>query len=165
MTALTRADAEREADRIRASIWGDAFPVDPVKIARRLGVDVVEADLGQNVAGALVKDIGQDPTILLSVVDSPNRKRFTCAHELGHFVARAEDPEEYDYVDLRDALSKTGTKPEEIFANSFAAALLMPETEVQRLEDKGLSAMQLALYFGVSQEAMHYRLKNLRQPA
>jgi Zn-dependent peptidase ImmA (M78 family) len=51
---------------------------------------------------------------------------------------------------------------DEIFANKFAAALLMPKEEVERLEHDGLSPALLALKFGVSEEAMNFRLDNLR---
>jgi Zn-dependent peptidase ImmA (M78 family) len=162
MTMLAARDAGKEAERIRISVWGDTFPVDPVLIARRLGVDVREAPLSSNVSGALVKRFGEDPTILLNAVDHPHRQRFTAAHELGHYVSHESDPDEYEYVDLRDTVfSAAGTKPEEVFANAFAANLLMPAEEVRRLQKEGYTLTQMALYFGVSQDAMHFRLKNL----
>ena len=94
--------------------------------------------------------------------DSPNRQRFTCAHELGHFVRRAANPDSYEWVDLRGPLAAAGQDPEEIYANSFAAALLMPEAEVRRLWKEGERELELAQYFDVSREAMQYRLMNLR---
>ena len=163
MPTIIGRDPAQEAERLRVFAWGDTFPVDPVAIARRLGVDVRQAPLSANVSGALVKKLGQDPTILLNAEDHPNRQRFTCAHELGHFVSRENAPDEYEYVDLRDTIfSAAGTKPDEVFANQFAASLLMPEREVGRLKKEGYSPTQMALYFGVSQDAMHFRLTNLK---
>jgi Zn-dependent peptidase ImmA (M78 family) len=162
----TTYDPAREAERILATVWGRRFPVDPVLIARRLGIDVREAPLSANVSGALVKKLGQDPRILLNASDHPNRQRFTCAHELGHFVSREEAPDEYEFVDLRDTVwSAAGSQPEEVFANQFAANLLMPEDEVRRLEEQGYTPTQMAVYFGVSQDSVHFRLKNLKIPA
>lgn len=159
---LATRDPAQEAERLRASAWGDKFPVDPVQIARRLGINVRQAPLSPDVSGALVKKLGQDPTILLNADDHPNRQRFTAAHELGHFVSRENEPDEYEYVDLRDTVfSSAGTNPDEIFANQFAANLLMPEREVSRLKDESYTPTQMALYFGVSQDAMAFRLKNL----
>lgn len=133
-----------------------------MQIARRLGIDVRQAQLSQDVSGALVKKMGQDPTLLLNARDHPNRQRFTAAHELGHFVSREDAPDEYEYVDLRDTVfSPSGTDPVEVFANQFAANLLMPETEIRRLTEEGYSPTQMALYFEVSQDAMGYRIKNL----
>lgn len=163
MSVSTR-DPAREAERIRNSFWTRGFPVDPVLIAQRLGVSVRQAKLSPGVSGALVKSPGEDPTILLNANDHPNRQRFTCAHELGHYISRENDPDAYEYVDLRDIFrSAAGTKPEEIFANTFAANLLMPEKEVRRLLSEKHSPTEMAAYFDVSQDSMHFRLKNLKR--
>ena len=77
---------EIEATRLRGDTWGEGrYPVDPVRIAHELGIDVRQSFLSPNVSGALIKEVGQDPVILLNANDSRNRQRFTCAHELGHF--------------------------------------------------------------------------------
>lgn len=156
-------DPAQAAEHIRLSTWGaDRFPVDPVQIARVLGIDVRRAALSREISGALVKKLGEDPTILLNANDHVNRQRFTCAHELGHFVTRESEPNEYEYVDLRDTMySASGTNEQEVFANRFAAHLLMPESEVRRLADEGYSATLMAKHFKVSQDAMSNHLKNL----
>lgn len=160
---MASRDPIQEAERIRQSLWSNVFPVDPVQIARRLGIDVREATLRDDISGALVKKLGEDPTILLNAKDHPNRQRFTTAHELGHFVTRELSTDTYEYVDLRDTMwSAAGMGPEEVFANQFAANLLMPESEVQRLRHEGLTPIQMAHYFRVSQDAMANRLKNVR---
>jgi Zn-dependent peptidase ImmA (M78 family) len=156
--------AAQDAENILATVWRKGIPVDPVRIARLLGIDVLDAQLARNVSGAIVKKPGRDPQILLNAKDSVNRKRFTCAHEIGHFVSHSDsqDSEDYEYTDLRGPLAASGQNPEEIYANNFAACLLMPETEVRRLSaDKRHDVLDLALRFGVSPEAMQYRLKNL----
>lgn len=131
-------------------------------IARRLGIDVYETKLPKNVSSALIKAYGEDPTIALSSRDSSNRKRFSCAHELGHFVSRIDAPEEYEYIDYRDQRSSTGQDQDEVYANSFAAALLMPEHEVRRLKEEGYSEVEMAWGFDVSLEALVNRLSFLR---
>ncbi len=158
---VAKAQAAKDADRILASVWGGWIPVDPVRIARGLGIRVVDAPLDNSVSGALVKEQGQDATILLNAGDSPNRKRFTCAHEIGHFVRRREQPDEYEYVDYRADLASTGSDAEEVYANQFAASLLMPESEVRAAHRAGLDDLDMAIRFGVSREAMQYRLRNL----
>jgi Zn-dependent peptidase ImmA (M78 family) len=161
--AITSRDPAKDAERIRTMVWTEGrFPVDPVQIARRLGIDVRQAYLSESVSGALVKNLGEDPAILLNASDHANRQRFTCAHELGHFVSRESDPDAYEYVDLRDTIwSAAGTNPDEVYANQFAANLLMPEKEVRKLHGKK-TVTEMALYFGVSQDSMHYRLTNLK---
>ena len=155
-------DAANAARHLLDETWGDRIPVDPVQIARRLGIDVVDARLGPDVSGALVKERDQDPSIFLNALDSKNRKRFSCAHELGHFVRRKNDPDRYEYVDFRGKLSRLGMDMEEIFANNFAAALLMPEERVRELHKQKLDEVAMAVRFDVSLEAMHNRLQNLK---
>ncbi len=76
----------------------------------------------------LVKRRGEDPEIYVHASDSLNRQRFTCAHELGHYVKRsAMGDEEWEYVEHRALLASQGTDPEEVYANKFAAGLLMSE--------------------------------------
>jgi Zn-dependent peptidase ImmA (M78 family) len=155
-------DAAKAAKRLRGEIWGDQLPVDPVRIARTLGIDVVDAHLGADVGGALVKERGQDPTIFLNALDSKNRRRFSCAHEVGHFVRRKDDPEEYEYVDFRGKLASMGYDPEEIFANNFAAELLMPDEDVREFHKEGLDEVAMSVRFDVSLDAIHNRLKSLK---
>jgi Zn-dependent peptidase ImmA (M78 family) len=73
----------------------------------------------------------------------------------------ANEPDAFDYVDYRSALSETDENTEEAFANSFAASLLMPEKEVKHLHRQKYTPTQMAAYFGVSQDAVYYRLKSL----
>lgn len=159
-----RKQAARDAESLLHSAWDDydgqrPIPVDPVRIAKRLGLDVIVSALPQNVYAALVKKQGQDPVIVLNESDAPNRQRFSAGHELGHYMRRSDD--EYSYVDHRDMLSAEGKSPDELYANSFAAALLMPEDEVKRRFRRDPNEVRLALAFDVSREAMHYRLQNL----
>jgi hypothetical protein len=51
--------------------------------------------------------------------------------------------------------------PQPIYANAFAAALLMPRSLVRALRKSGQSPAQLARFFRVSEQAMNYRLQNL----
>lgn len=138
-------------------------PVDPVFIAQQLGVKVFQSVLGPGVSGLLVKRAYQDPEIHLNADDSETRQRFTCAHELGHYIRRAstDDGEAWEWIDRRDHLASQGTDSGEIYANSFAANLLMPTGDVRRLA-KRMSAEALAVEFEVSLEAMNNRLDVLR---
>lgn len=155
--------AEKDALELLEEAWDGELPVDPVRIAKKLGIEVLGVSFKKDVSGALLKKAGEtDPSILLNVKDSRTRKRFSCAHELGHYILRLEEPTpRYEYVDYRDQSSSTGTIEEERYANSFAASLLMPEVAVRTLREDGLSSLRLAKKFGVSPEAMAIRLSNL----
>jgi len=154
-----------EASKIFETLWASqGFPVDPVSIAQKMGLQVLDTDLPASVSGALIKEAGKDPIIALHHTDHSNRKRFTCAHELGHYVSRIESNDEsveYEYVDLRGPSAANGTDPEEVFANKFAANLLMPEKIIRNLSKSGKSHFDIAMFFGVSTEALKHRLKGL----
>jgi Zn-dependent peptidase ImmA (M78 family) len=155
---------EIDASELLNAMWrGKNLPVDPVQIAWDLGLNVVETDLPENISGALIKDLDKDPVIFLSKADSNNRKRFTCAHEIGHYAYRlANNGSHYEFVDFRDGSSATGDNQEEVYANQFAANLLMPADEVAQLSNQGLPSFLIAQHFGVSDDAIRFRLKNLR---
>jgi Zn-dependent peptidase ImmA (M78 family) len=108
-----------------------------------------------------VKEPHEDPTILLNQRDSRIRRRFTCALERGHFVWQSAESNEYARVDLRGSRLSTGEDPEEIYANEFAACLLMPDEEVKMYFELGMDDLELALRFNVSREAMKFRLIDL----
>jgi Zn-dependent peptidase ImmA (M78 family) len=159
---------ERAAQELLETIWADdsgevPIPVNPVAIAERLGIKVFTAGLSDEVSGMLVKrGPDRDAEIYLNVRDSQNRQRFTCAHELGHYVRRSANGEDgaWEYIDRRGALASEGTDAEEVFANQFAASLLMPPSIVKELA-KDFSLPTLAAKFGVSTDAMSFRLQNL----
>jgi Zn-dependent peptidase ImmA (M78 family) len=103
----------------------------------------------------------------------PRRQRFTAAHELGHLLMHPGQPLLVDSsvrVNYRDKVSSQATDAEEVEANAFASALLMPEAlireQVQDLQRAGIRGRErlvseLAVRFDVSTEAMGYRLLNL----
>jgi hypothetical protein len=166
--------AEDDARAILKTAWdtrendGVALPVDPFAIAQALGLKAYSAPLDAGVSGMLIKRPGEDAEIYVHADDSSNRQRFTCAHEIGHYVKRsAAGDQAWQYVERRDLLSSEGTNAEEIYANQFAAALLMPREAVEEryreLANPSLTAAAaLAVEFGVSADAMQYRIKNLK---
>jgi Zn-dependent peptidase ImmA (M78 family) len=157
---------ETDAQTLLRAAWGQQgavpLPVDPFKIAQKLGIKAFSATLDEGVSGMLIKRSGEDAEIYVHARDSSNRQRFTCAHELGHYVKRSGAGDDaWEYVEHRNLLSSAGTDSEEIYANKFAAALLMPKDEVMSRFKQGGTAASLAAEFGVSADAMHFRLVNL----
>jgi len=157
-----RATAEDDADRILKNIWHEnTLPVNPVQIAKRLGIEVYEAQLPLDVSGMFMRDEEGNDKIYLDVDDNVNRRRFTCAHELGHYARLPKDSEPTVSIERRDTVATQGKDPEEIYANSFAAALLMPRFAIRELLKAGVGVAQIARSFNVSQQSLNYRIDNL----
>jgi len=176
--------AEIAATSLLKNLWtdkGKSLPVDPAVLASELGINVVEGQLPTDVSGALIKKEGEDPVVLLNQNDSVTRKRFTCAHEIGHYIERiffssADHRNAYEYVDFRTATVQEKKSESELFADDFAAELLMPRGEVnavlsaitddiQQIESNDNVSMAKVLpvaeRFGVSNSAAIYRIKYL----
>ncbi|WP_219827755.1 ImmA/IrrE family metallo-endopeptidase [Rathayibacter sp. AY1C5] len=156
-----KQEAKRLAEETLEANWSADFPVDPFAVAESLGIYVYSANIGSDVSGMLRKLPGQGPEIILDVSESLVRRRFSCAHEIGHFVRHAGSDDEIAFVDYRGASARAGVDQEEIFANNFAANLLMPEATVEALTNLDVSVVQMARIFEVSLDAMTFRLKNL----
>lgn len=155
--------SERDAVGLLRVAWAPDYPnlpapVDPIFIAQGLGLQIFIGILDEGVSGMLVKRPRVEAAIYLNKREAENRQRFTCAHELGHYVRRASrDDDAWEYVDRRGPSASHGTDPDEIYANGFAAALLMPREPVERLHTQGFSVAEMAYRLGVSVEAMNIR--------
>lgn len=140
-----------DAVRQRSKLLSGAVDLDA--LARFWGVDIHYKDLG-TVSGWF-RVIAGKPLILVNKDEYRLRQRFTIAHEFGHFFLkhgeRPRDTEEQ--LRLRD--------PVEMSANRFAAALLMPQTEVVKLFNARVPCDIMADYFQVTKQSMGYRLQNL----
>ena len=161
---------EKRAEQLLVKAGVNTTPVPVKQVAAQLGIKIELADLGEDCSAVLVRN-GDRAVIGVNEDHHPNRQRFSIAHEIAHFVLHEGDT----YIDkgyrvhFRDLESGSGTKLEEMEANAFAAALLMPAKRVrdafkqQPFELTGDDSLELlAKKFRVSTEAMTYRLMNLR---
>ncbi len=131
-------------------------------LARRLGIRVQTVALPPDESGNIAMPADGVAVISLNRWDSLNRQRFTCAHEIGHYLRREEGGHwGFSFTDYRDTLAGLGVDAEEVYANQFAAALLMPGHLVRQWFPKQ-NAEKLARRFGTSLQAMTLRLRNLR---
>jgi Zn-dependent peptidase ImmA (M78 family) len=165
---VARADvaARQLLDRVG---WTEP-PVDPARIAaEHLGLVIAEVAMSPDMSGMLVREPDR---VVIGVNDdhSPARQRFTVAHELGHLHLHRGRPTIIDSdvrMNFRDEVSSMATDREEIEANRFAAALLMPDHMVRSwVSRESFQTAQelverLAKSFGVSRPAMNFRLVNL----
>lgn len=159
---LIKDAAKQAAEEALDTYWrGRGCPVDPFEIAEAMGIRASLRFLDPDTSGMIISRLKTQPEIFVEATDTEPRQRFTCAHELGHFVERTRTAhnlrEGFAFVDKRT--SKTDAH--EFYANEFAANLLMPEAEVRRLEQSGSTLIRMAGHFQVSVPAMEVRLRRL----
>ncbi len=161
------------AQRLLAEANIDAAPIDVFALAKLADAEVVQHQFDNgDISGMLYRDDTRT-VIGINSTHSPTRQRFTVAHELGHLRLHPGRPLILDAparVNFRDPTASLATDREEIEANAFAAALLMPERLVLEAVSQLLTAAHhtpetltvlLAKKFEVSEAAMDYRLINL----
>ena len=141
---------------------GDEIPVPVESIAEDLlGLRIGEAD-ELDCSGLLIPAERRIWVSGSEARQAPGRRRFTVAHELGHWVCQVLEGR-WHPVYCRDVeAGANGYPPLEREANVFAAELLMPEPAVRAAFDADDSVERLAERFGVSPEAMRWRLFNLK---
>ncbi len=92
--------------------------------------------------------------ILVNAAEPEPRRRFTVAHELGHWICQClEGTAKPIYCRAEEIGVDPEAKALEREANIFAANLVMPENKVRTSDGKN--------HFGVSDEALAWRLYNL----
>lgn len=156
---LVYQQARQSAQELLDLAWDDRLPVRLTLLNDYLGAEKLEAALGP-LSGAVSKEAGRPPVILLNSNHSEQRRRFTWAHELGHIVERgtvAQD-EDYSFTDHR------GSKYDlhEFYADEFAGALLMPQEAISRMQSEGWTHHEMARAFDVSISALRKRLQRLQ---
>lgn len=139
-----------------------AAPVNVVRLAYDLGLVVYETgDWPDNVSGMIRKDrkLGGKSGYAVIVNDKhcEARRRFTIAHEIGHFVLHSDL--------IGDGIGDDGLyrshlrSARESEANRFAANLLMPAELIEKAAADGADTIaDLARVFQVSRSAMSIRL-------
>jgi Zn-dependent peptidase ImmA (M78 family) len=166
--------ARNEARRVLREFQVSKPPIRVEEIAEALGARIARHRFDGPESGFALRE-GGTWIIGVNIQTSHRRQRFTIAHELGHLLLHEGRPLTVDQavlrVDLRNHVSSMATDLQEIQANTFAATLLMPEeivfdhvtslvrSEIEITRDDLIS--RLARTFGVSIEAMGYRLINL----
>lgn len=156
--------AASHAQEVLRKYWDAGVPVDPFVIARNLNIDIAEdsALAWDGLSGKFWRDVYGDPFIRFNPSEPEVRRRFTVAHEIGHYIFGHGK----DGVELRDPtqnFSSDNYDPKEVACNRFAAELLMPAVAIKHyIMDLSVSGVEnLAAAFIVSEVAMKYRLANL----
>lgn len=166
--------AEKKAYQLLDRLNISTIPIPVEDIAKMLDIVIIREEFDDHLSGMLYRDnfhtiIGVNSNHL------EPRQRFTIAHEIGHFIMHEGEQVHIDEnfrVHFRDITSSLATNMNEIEANAFAAALLMPENHVREAfaqiadgiessNDDDQQIQLLAKQFNVSKQALLIRLGKL----
>jgi Zn-dependent peptidase ImmA (M78 family) len=150
-----------------------SLPIKVEDIAKSMGIKVLAYGFDDDISGVLVIN-DEGATIGYNQTESRVRKRFTIAHELGHYVLHRDQSDVFmdkQYKALFRSPGFTYTEQSQKLeqeANKFAACILMPEkllnNEIEKMEFDLHSEddiKHLAKIFDVSATSMSFRLSNL----
>lgn len=147
-----------------------ALPVNLNRVVECLGLSLNEKPLENEYSGFLAV---KEKTIVVNLRHPPVRRRFTIAHEIGHYQLHRRNEDIPVFIDRAVYHRKESVAGVdhlmEMQANTYAAGLLMPEALLDEyLEDhpaldleKPADIKTLAEEFEVSRPAMEFRLINL----
>ena len=137
-------------------------PVNIADIAKNYGLSIKEVTIEQPTVAGFIDP--QSKTIYVSSSDSPARKAFTVAHELGHWLLHGDklvsEPNKYAIL-YRQPLGESNKDPIEKQANCFAANLLVPKKFLDKYQkDPVYTPEIIADIFGVSKEVIGFRMQD-----
>lgn len=107
------------------------LPVNPFQVSEKLEITLVEKDL-DSFDGCIQSYQDNCLIMINSKISSPERKNFTCAHELGHYSydLKALNGKELmctqDNINFLNKRNTTTWNSRELRANLFASEILMP---------------------------------------
>ena len=133
-------------------------------LENNLRFKILHLPLENGLSGASIVDNALGVGILINLNDAPWRRNFDLAHELFHIIT-------WDVFSLKEIGDGTKkTRPEQ-YADIFASSLLLPEIHLMETlkeivlnsEIKKVDIIEIARDFGVSTEAILWRLVNLKK--
>jgi len=163
-------DIERIVNSIIEKSKISKVPVDIETICLNYDIQLEPIEAEDNLSGFFLINEGKKKIIGYNNKHSNNRVRFTIAHEFGHFQLHFREDQKIfiDSTFFRNEVSSLNTLKQEIEANAFAAALLIPihllEKEISKINlTKGIDDIlpKLSKNFKVSEDFMKFRLINL----
>lgn len=156
MPEITRNKINRNSVRkITSKLLEDCQIINtPVRLSavlKHIGLDAIKADPKMIDVTKISAFIDLDEKFIVYSDNDPTvRKRFSVAHEIGHYLL--------NHTTTNHALNLNSTDPTETEANIFAAELLMPYEWLKKDMSWNSTIPNLAQKYWVSQEAMGWRL-------
>lgn len=143
-------------------------PVDLKAIFSDLGIAFEEIWMDE-ASGSITRN-GDSFAVTVNALESENRRRFTAAHELAHYLLHRDLMGDGERMHRHVDKLYNGDKPSgdvifkrehEVQANRIAAQILMPKALIEKKFAETADAGALSTKFGVSKAAMEIRLKTL----
>ncbi len=112
------------------------LPINIEKIIENYGITLKKECIdNEEIAGA-IKITDDSAIIVINTYNNAEvRQTFTMAHEFGHFISYKVQGMIGEIIEFRDGTSSIGESSEEIFANRFAASILIPKSKLKELEE------------------------------
>ena len=162
----SKDDARRKAEEVRSWLRLGLGPVPDVdQAAELLGITVFRAGLGEDlrtgVSGGFLNHPGVGFAIVVNMMTTPGRQRFTIAHELAHALFHSRGA----------SVSTSRKNPLERFADTFASEFLMPAEGMRRFMEEydmdakigdPADAVRIQRYFNVSWAMTLVRLRQAK---
>ena len=173
MIERSKAIAQDAARGILIKTGSQSRPINVRKIIEDLGIIYLETDELEDHISGFIKRTNKDgqPIIVVNGKHPKERRRFTAAHELGHFLLHSMNDFFIDKNEEKILFRKKNHGPlidiKEIQANNFAAELLMPSDLLSKdlgdsisLEEASLNVKieMLSKKYDVSTQAMTIRI-------
>jgi Zn-dependent peptidase ImmA (M78 family) len=166
MSKKAKEAAKKILDR-----FGSKIPIGIDEIIKAHGLEVFEDDeMAPSISGILMIK-GESVGAMVNLFHPEVRKRFTLAHELGHYLLHRRKKILFvdEFAVMYRGSGHADIDPMEVEANVFAAALLMPEDAVRAdlkadpsIAKSDNAIRKLAKRYNVSPAAMKYRLRQLK---
>ena len=160
---ITSHEARERAHQLLRLVGIEAPPVDVERVAWFLGFIVIKFEFPDSVSAVTfiereVRSIG------VNSAHPHTRRRFSIAHEIGHFLCGHEsfdEEREATHIENRRTFMDSQNQQERE-ANEFASELLMCEEFLRRdVQETGLDVPLLARRYQVSEQAMWIQLMDL----
>jgi len=156
MTPKPRSRIIRALARRLATDLSLEIPVDVVQVCSSHKLEIEYRSLSEATDSMLLLDLR---VIVVHSGSPATRKRFSIAHELGHYFLHSSEA----VLDSADLTPGELLKIKEREADIFAAELLMPKDLMRKtVQSQKWTIEALARHAAVSPEALWYQLKDLR---
>lgn len=159
---MSMDSVRQKADDLLKALGIEQPPVDVEAIAKALGFMVVPFEFPDNQSGVVFIE-GETKAIGVNASHAPTRRRFTVAHELGHYLLGHEDYHAGTEFLRRQGAPKWADPAyrQEREADRFAAELLMPSKFLRADLSRPQNLKDLARRYQVSEQAMVIQITDL----